>query len=182
MGQAQAAEKSAQVSPVQVDVTRAQAKGAESNVAVTKARLEQAQLNLLYTKILAPVTGVVAQKNVERGQYVTPGQPMFSVVPQSGAFVTANFKETQLANMRSGQPATFTVDAYPGVTFHGHVEFLSPGTGSVFSLLPPENATGNFTKVVQRVPVRILVDPESAAEHPLRTGMNVVVTVDVGSK
>ncbi len=182
VGQAQATEESAQVSPVQVGVTRAQAKSAVANVAAAKARLDQAQLNLSYTRILSPVNGVVAVKNVERGQYVTSAQPLFSIVPSGGAFVTANFKETQLAHMRSGQPAIFAVDAYPGVTFTGHVEFLSPGTGSVFSLLPPENATGNFTKVVQRVPVRIVVDPELTAKYPLRTGMNVVATVDVSSR
>jgi len=179
VGQAQAAEQSAQVSPEKVAVSRSEAKSAGANVAAARAKLEQARLNLAYTKILAPVDGIVAQKNVERGQYVQAGQPLFAVVPAGGAYVTANFKETQLAKMRPDQPATFTVDAYPGVTFRGHVEFLSPGTGSVFSLLPPENATGNFTKVVQRIPVRIVID-RGSAQYPLRAGMNVIATVDVG--
>ncbi len=179
VSQAQAAVQAAQSSPTQVGVTRSQAKAAQANVAAAKARLDQARLNLSYARITSPTTGVVAQKNVEVGQYVTPGQPLFAVVPER-AYVTANFKETQLRRIKPGQPATFTVDAYPGVTFRGRVASISPGTGSVFSLLPPENATGNFTKVVQRIPVRIEVDSKSVNGHPLRAGMNVVATVEVG--
>jgi membrane fusion protein, multidrug efflux system len=112
---------------------------------------------------------------------VQVGQPLLTVVDLTHIYVTANFKETQLAGIHVGSPAEFTVDAYPGRTFHGHVASLSPGTGAVFSLLPPENATGNFTKVVQRVPIRIASDSGADANHPLRIGMSVNATVTTGS-
>ncbi len=180
--QAEAGVRSSLSSPVQVRVRRSEAQSAQAQVAGARARLEQAQLNLSYTRIVSPVDGTVAQKNVEPGQFVQPGQPLFAVVPQAGAYVAANFKETQLACVRVGQRATFTVDSYPGISFSGRVESLSPGTGAVFSLLPPENASGNFTKVVQRVPVRIRIDQAAdSARSPapvLRAGMSVIAAVE----
>lgn len=176
--QAQAALKSAQSTPVQAGVRRFEARGALGRVAEAKARLEQAKLNLSYTRIVAPVDGMVANKNVEPGQFVQPGQPLIAIVAAGSNHITANFKETQLGKIKPGQRATFTVDAYPRVTFTGRVESISPGTGAVFSLLPPENASGNFTKVVQRVPVRIAIDAGGNPEHALRDGMSVVVSVD----
>ncbi len=177
VGQAQAAERASQASPTQVGVTRSQAKSAEANVSAAKARVDQARLNLSYTTIKSPIDGVVAQKNVREGQYVQPGQPLFAAVPPNAEYIDANYKETQLAKIKVGDPASFTVDAYPGQTFYGTVSSISPGTGSVFSLLPPENATGNFTKVVQRVPVRILVDWRRSPDRVLRQGMSVIATV-----
>jgi membrane fusion protein (multidrug efflux system) len=180
VAQAEAQVRSSQASPAQVGVRRSEAGSAGAQVAAAKARVEQAKLNLAYTRIVAAVDGVVAEKNVKPGQFVQAGQSLIAIVANSEAHLLANFKETQLARIRPGQRATFTLDAYPGVTFHGRVVSLSPGTGSVFSLLPPENASGNFTKVVQRVPVRLRVEGEAKAERPLRAGMSVVVTIDVG--
>jgi membrane fusion protein (multidrug efflux system) len=128
--------------------------------------------------VRAPVDGIVGNRAAQVGSFVQSGSRMAAVVPLSSAYLEANFKETQLGDIAEGNHASFTVDAYPGVTLHGTVESISPATGAVFSLLPPENATGNFTKVVQRVPVKIAVDPRDAAEHPLRAGMSVVVEVD----
>ncbi len=176
--QAMAAERAAQATGTQVGVQQAQAKAARVGIDAARAQLEKAKLNLTYTRITSPVSGTVAQKNVTAGQYVQPGQPLMAVVATDTTYVDANFKETQLRNIKPGQRATFTVDAYPGVTFHGRVRSISPGTGAVFSLLPPENATGNFTKVVQRVPVRITIDAASRRLRPLRDGMSAVVTVE----
>src|SRR5207244_419587 len=142
-----------------------------------RAARDQAALNLSYTRITAPSEGVVSKKSVEIGQLVQPGQPLMSEVPLSDVWVTANLKETQTANVTPGDPADFTVDAYPGRHVKGHVESLSPATGAKFSLLPPDNATGNFTKVVQRIPVRIRPDAQNDATHPLRPGMSVVLTI-----
>src|SRR5437016_3580664 len=138
---------------------------------------DKAALNLSYTRITAPAEGVVSKKTVEVGQLVQPGQPLMSLVPLGDVWVTANLKETQTADVSPGDPADFTVDAYPGRHFSGHVESLSPATGAKFSLLPPDNATGNFTKVVQRIPVRIRLDGKNDAAHPLRPGMSVNVTI-----
>ncbi|MGA9210832.1 MAG: HlyD family secretion protein, partial [Terriglobales bacterium] len=135
-----------------------------------------AQLNLQYTTIRAPVSGVVSQRNVEVGQTVQVGQPLFGIVDLDNLWVTANFKETQLKNMRPGQPARVHVDAY-GRTFSGHVDSLGGATGARFSLLPPENATGNYVKVVQRIPVKIVFDKGQDPQHRLRPGMSVVPTV-----
>jgi len=121
--------------------------------------------------------GVVSKKSVELGQLVQPGQPLMSLVPLSDVWVTANLKETQTANVTPGDPADFTVDAYGGRHFSGHVESLAPATGARFSLLPPDNATGNFTKVVQRIPVRIRLDGKNDPARPLRPGMSVAVTI-----
>jgi membrane fusion protein (multidrug efflux system) len=135
---------------------------------------------LSYAYITAPVAGIVARRNAETGALVQVGQTLMSIVPDENVWVTANLKETQLTNIRVGDRAEFTVDAYPGRKFEGRVESLSPATGARFSLLPPDNATGNFTKVVQRIPVRIAVDQPSGASVPLRPGMSVDVTIATG--
>jgi membrane fusion protein (multidrug efflux system) len=155
--QARADLRNAQTAPQQVSLSNAKAKSAESQVMERKAKLEQAQLNLGYTVIRSPVTGIVGKKSAEIGQNVSIGQELLDVVPLDDVWVTANFKETQLAHMKPGQAVEIKVDAY-GRKWQGRVSNLGGGTGSVFSLLPPENATGNYVKVVQRVPVRIDFD------------------------
>ncbi len=141
--------------------------------------LSLARLDLGRTTIAAPVAGRIAKKNVDEGKYVQPGQPLLSIVDDAHLWVTANFKETQLSRMKPGQPVDIEVDAYPGVAFSGHVDSFQPGTGAVFSLLPPQNATGNFVKVVQRVPVKIAIDSSSDPVHPLRPGLSVYPSVAV---
>ncbi len=140
-----------------------------------------AQLNLKRTVLLAPISGRIAKKNVDPGKYVQPGQPLLSIVEEN-TWVIANFKETQVGKMAVGQPVEVEVDAYPGIIFKGHIDSLQPGTGAVFSLLPPENATGNFVKVVQRLPVKIVMESPFDPAHPLWPGLSVVPTVDVGRK
>jgi len=174
--QAEANERSAQTGPEQVAVMRSRAGAAEAAVQRAQAAVAQAQLNLQYTTIRAPVSGVVSQRNVEVGQTVQAGQPLFGVVDLDNLWVTANFKETQLKNMRPGQPARVHVDAY-GRTYSGHVDSIGGATGARFSLLPPENATGNYVKVVQRIPVKIVFDKGQDPQHRLRPGMSVVPTV-----
>jgi membrane fusion protein (multidrug efflux system) len=184
LGQAEAAELQArselrgvQTAPQQVTATRAQAAAAEARVAQMKAAVAQAELNLAYTIVKAPARGVVAKRSLNPGQVVQPGQPLLALVQTDEVWVTANFKETQLESMRPGQRVDIEVDAYPGKTFTGSIASLAPATGARFSLLPPENATGNFVKVVQRVPVKIALDPGQDPEHLLRPGMSVVPTV-----
>jgi membrane fusion protein (multidrug efflux system) len=131
-------------------------------------------------RIVAPVDGVVAQRTVQVGQQVAAGTPLLAVVPLDNVWIDANFKEVQLQDMRIGQPVTVTADIYGGkVTYHGHVEGLGAGSGSAFALLPPQNASGNWIKIVQRVPVRIALDPEELKAHPLRVGLSVNVSVEV---
>ena len=149
---------------------------ADAKVAAARAARDQVALQLSYTRILAPQTGIVAKRSVEVGQLVNPGQPLMTVVPMSTVWVTANLKETQVRDVRPGDEVEFSVDAYPGNTFHGTVESISPATGARFSLLPPDNATGNFTKVVQRIPVRITVTSQDP-RRPLRPGMSANVTI-----
>ena len=163
-------------------VTGAQAgvRVAEARTQAAQAALDDARLQLSYTVITAPVSGTVSKKLIELGQLLQPGQTLLSVVADTGAYVTANFKETQLANMRVGQPAEIDVDAYPDCTAEGKVQSLSAATGARFALLPPDNATGNFTKVVQRVPVRVEVTKGCGAALPLRPGLSVVVHVKTG--
>jgi membrane fusion protein, multidrug efflux system len=151
--------------------------GADARVASARAARDQAALQLSYTHILAPNDGLVSKKTVEVGELVQPGQPLMSVVPLQAVWITANLKETQIEDVTPGDRVDFTVDAYPGVHFRGIVESLSPATGARFSLLPPDNATGNFTKVVQRIPVRIRPDGPADTAHPLRPGMSVDVTI-----
>jgi len=158
--------------------------GAEAGVRLASARVLAAQaardnaaLQLSYTTITAPASGTVAKKLVEIGQLVQPGQQLMSIVADTGVWVTANFKETQLADMKVGQPVDVKIDAYGGIVAQGEVESLSAATGARFALLPPDNATGNFTKVVQRIPVRIKVTKGLGPQQPLRPGMSAVVSV-----
>jgi membrane fusion protein (multidrug efflux system) len=174
--QAKAQAAGAHTVPEQIRMTRARAGAALADVQKYQAALQQAQLNLQYTRIVAPVTGVLSKRNVEPGQVIQPGQPLFSIVNLDDIWVTANFKETQLRNMRPGQKATIDVDAY-GRTYHGRVESIGGATGARFSVLPPENATGNYVKVVQRLPVRIRIDKGQDPDHLLRPGMSVTPTV-----
>lgn len=176
VAQAEAQVRSVQTVPQQVAVMRSRAGAAEAAVQRAQAAVAQAQLNLQYTTIRAPVSGVVSQRNVEVGQVIQAGQPLFGVVDLDNTWVTANFKETQLRNMRPGQPASVKVDAY-GRTYSGHVDSIGGATGARFSLLPPENATGNYVKVVQRVPVKIVFDKGQDLQHMLRPGMSVVPTI-----
>ena len=174
---AEATVKAAQTGPQQVALMNSRARAAEAAVLKDQAAVAQAQLNLQYTIIVAPVSGIVGQRSVQVGQNVQAGQPLMAIVPVEKVWVTANFKETQLKNMRPGQPAVITVDAYGGRKYRGHVESIAGATGSKFSLLPPENATGNYVKVVQRVPVRIVIEKGQDSEHLLRPGMSVISTV-----
>jgi membrane fusion protein, multidrug efflux system len=180
--QASADLRTAQTAPQQVSLIRARADAADAQVLQRKAQLGQTELNLTYTVIRSPVTGIVGKKTVEVGQNVSIGQELVEVVPLDDVWVTANFKETQLAHMRPGQPVEIRVDAY-GRTWKAHVTNLGGGTGSVFSLLPPENATGNYVKVVQRVPVRIDFDHTAGAdfnaEGLLKPGLSVEPDVRV---
>ncbi|MGB9712617.1 MAG: efflux RND transporter periplasmic adaptor subunit [Dissulfurimicrobium sp.] len=155
--QANARLTAAQSAPQQIKQSRFQAKVSSADIDQAKANVAQASLNLSYTKIYAPCDGFVTKKDVELGQFVQPGQSLMALVPRN-VYVTANFKETQLTHMRPGQPVEISVDAYPNFTFHGHVDSIQHGSGARFSLLPPENATGNYVKVVQRVPVKIVFD------------------------
>jgi membrane fusion protein (multidrug efflux system) len=160
LSQARADLRSAETAPQQVSMTRSKADAADAQARERKAQLDQAELNLSYTVVRSPVTGIIGRKTVEVGQNVGIGQELVEVVPLDDVWVTANFKETQLAHMRPGQPVEIKVDAY-GRTWKAHVTNMGAGAGSVFSLLPPENATGNYVKVVQRVPVRIDFDRSS---------------------
>lgn len=169
-----AAERRTATLATQVDQALAQARGGE-------AQLQAAQVNLGSTVLRAPVAGRVASRTVQTGQLVQPGARLLSVVPVERMYIEANFKETQLALMRPGQSVTVEVDALDGVELHGKVESVSPGTGAEFSILPPQNATGNFTKIVQRVPVRISLDAGPMARKLLVPGMSVQVTVDTRS-
>ena len=160
-----------------VEAAEAASTGASAKVLSARAARDRAALDLSYTQITAPSNGVVSRKTVEVGQYVQAGQPLLDVVPLDDVWVVANFKETEIRDVTPGDKAEIRVDAYPGRTFSGHVESLSPATGARFSLLPPDNATGNFTKVVQRIPVKIRVDGPVDPAHPLRPGMSVTATV-----
>jgi membrane fusion protein (multidrug efflux system) len=173
--QAIANHASAETGPQQVSSTRARVRAAIADVEQKRALLEQAQLNLQYTKIVAPVTGEV-NKTVVVGLNVQPGQQLLTVVPLDQVWVTANFKETQLRHMRVGQKADIHVDS-TGRTLKGHVDSIAGATGPLFSLLPPENATGNYVKIVQRVPVKIVLEPGENRDRQLRPGMNVVPDV-----
>jgi membrane fusion protein (multidrug efflux system) len=174
--QARADLRTAQTAPQQVSMTRAKADAADAQARERKAQLDQAELNLSYTVVRSPVTGIIGKKTVEVGQNVSIGQELVEVVPLDDVWVSANFKETQLAHMRPGQTVEVKVDAY-GRTWKAHVTNTGAGAGSVFSLLPPENATGNYVKVVQRVPVRIDFDrtpgPDFNAEGLLKPGLSV---------
>ena len=174
--QAQAQAEAARTVPEQIKVTRARAGAATAEVQRAISALAQAELNLKYTKIYAPVTGVLSKRSVEPGQVLQAGQPLFSIVNLDDIWTTANFKETQLRNMKVGQKAKIKVDAY-GHEYNATVESIGAATGARFSLLPPENATGNYVKVVQRIPVRIRFDKGEDPGHQLRPGMSVEPTV-----
>ncbi|MEO8660830.1 MAG: HlyD family secretion protein [Bryobacteraceae bacterium] len=173
---AQAEARSAQSAPKQVAASEARANSAAAKLQQMQAALAQAKLNLSYTVVRAPVSGIVSQKSIEEGQVIAGGQPVLSIVPLEETWVVANFKENQLAHMRPGQKVKVAVDAY-GRDYEGHVESIAAATGARFSLLPPENATGNYVKVVQRVPVRIAIEKGQDPDHQLRPGMSVVPTV-----
>jgi membrane fusion protein, multidrug efflux system len=170
--QADANLRTAETAPQQVSVMRSRAQSGEAQAQSKKAELEQATLNLQYTRLVAPVSGIVSNRSVEVGQNVQVGQELMKIINLDDIWVTANFKESQLRLMRAGQRATISVDAY-GKKYNGHLESIAGASGALFSLLPPENATGNFVKVVQRIPVKITFDPGETKEHILRPGMSV---------
>ena len=173
----QAAQRQAGAAGSAIAVAQAGQRAAQARLAAARAARQNAALQFSYTRVVAPVAGTIAKRTVELGQLLQAGQPLLAVVADTTTWVTANFKETQLEDMRIGQKAEIDVDAYPGCTATGTVESLSPATGARFALLPPDNATGNYTKVVQRVPVRIRVDRGCGAAQPLRPGLSVVVHV-----
>ncbi len=168
----------ARSAPAQITAAKARSGSADADLKRSQAMLEIAKLNLDRTKIFAPVGGTIGRRSVEVGQRVQPGQELLTIIELDDIWVTANFKETQLENVRPGQPATIHVDTY-GRDYSGHVESIAAATGARFSLLPPENATGNFVKVVQRLPVRIRIDKGQDQEHLLRPGMSVDVKIKV---
>ena len=172
LDQAQANLRTAGTGPKQVAAIRSRAAAAEAEVQRREADLDQAQLNLTYTHVVAPVAGVVSNRTVEVGENVQAGQQLLKIVPLEDVWVTANFKENQLRHMHPGQPVTISVDAN-GKDYKGHVDSIAGASGARFSLLPPENATGNYVKVVQRIPVKIVFDPAQLSEHELRPGMSV---------
>jgi membrane fusion protein (multidrug efflux system) len=163
----------------EVAVASSQVRQAQAMVRQRESDLHFAQLELSYTKITAPISGTVSHKAVEPGQYVQAGQTLMSIASNNNAWVIANFKETQVARMQAGQPAEFIVDGYNGKVFHGKVDSISQATGARFALLPPDNASGNFVKVTQRVPVKIVVTDPIDPDHPLRAGMSVDAAVQI---
>lgn len=180
--EAQANLQATRTGPQQQSISRSNALTALARVKQAQATLEQAELNMQYTAVRAPIDGIVSQRKVELGQYVQIGQPMLALVPLRNIWVTANYKENQLKDMRPGQRAVISVDAYGGRKYNGHVDSIAAATGARFSLLPPENATGNYVKVVQRVPVKIVIDEEADEARPLRPGLSVISTVFTGGK
>jgi membrane fusion protein (multidrug efflux system) len=147
-----------------------------------EAQLQDTKLELSYTQIHAPMSGIITRKNVHPGNRIQPGEPLMAMVPVERLYATANFKETQLTDVRVGQPATIEADIYPGYVYQGHVDSISAGTGAAFALLPPENATGNWVKVVQRVPVKIVLNKPAPPDKPFRMGLSVEVIIDISDK
>ena len=166
----------------QVDLLKAEIVQANAALARAQALQNQAELNLEYTSIVAPIEGVVGNRSLRVGQFVQAGTQLMSVVPVAGVYVVANFKETQLTDVRKGQAVEVAVDTFPGQIVHGHVDSIAPASGQEFALLPPDNATGNFTKVVQRIPVKIALDPDEGSAVELRPGMSVIPTVETKSQ
>jgi membrane fusion protein (multidrug efflux system) len=162
----------------QLDVIETQKQQTSAGLAGAIADRDAAQLNLGYTELRAPIDGVIGNRSARNGAYATIGAQLIALVPAHGLWVDANFKENQLARMHPGLPVTIAADVLPGEAFHGHIASLAPATGAVFSVLPPENATGNFTKIVQRVPVRVLLDGNAATLGRLRPGLSVTAAVD----
>jgi len=175
--QTQAQLRAAQGDRRQVEVLHHKVLALRGKLKEAQARLHAAELNLSYCIISAPISGYIAQKNIQVGDRVQPGQPLMALVPLQDAYVEANFKETQLEHIRLGQPANIEADIYPNYTYHGRVVGIRAGTGASFSLLPPENATGNWIKVVQRVPVKISLDEPPPPDYPLRVGLSLQITV-----
>jgi membrane fusion protein (multidrug efflux system) len=165
----------------QLDVIATQKQQARAALMQASAEREMAQLNVAYTELRAPVDGVIGNRRARVGAFAAAGTQLLSVVPATGLWVDANFKEDQLAHMLPGQPVTIRADVLPGRVFHGHLDSLAPATGAQFSVLPPENATGNFTKIVQRVPVRVLLDPADSTLGRLRPGLSVTAEVDTNA-
>jgi membrane fusion protein (multidrug efflux system) len=187
--QLDAAEAAARMADAQLQAANDQVEGAAASVTSASARVlaaraarDLAALQLSYTRLLAPRSGVVSKKDVEVGELVQVGQPLMSVVPLDDVWVVANLKETEVQSVAVGDRVDIEVDSYPGRRFWGRVESLSPASGARFSLLPPDNATGNFTKVVQRIPVRIRIEGGSDATHVLRPGMSVVAAITTGGR
>ena len=175
-----AAERQAAAAGGAVSGAQAGTRLADARLQAARAARDNAALQLSYARVVAPASGTVSKKTVEVGQLVQPAQPLMSIVSDSATWVTANFKETQLSRIKVGQPVEIGVDAYAGCEVEGHVQSISGATGSRFSLLPADNATGNFTKVVQRVPVRIAIDKGCGATRPLRPGMSVAAHIKTG--
>jgi membrane fusion protein, multidrug efflux system len=165
----------------QINVLDSQEKQAEATLKAQQAARDLAAINLGYTRITAPVDGMVGQRQIQAGQYAAVGTQVISLVPLPHVWVIANYRETQMTHVRLGQSARVTVDAFPGAVLHGHVDSWSPASGADFSLLPPDNATGNFTKVVQRIPVKIVLEPDPKIADLLRPGMSVIATIDTDS-
>lgn len=165
----------------QIDLLKAEIAQTTAALARVKAAQSQAELNLGYTTIVSPIDGVVGNRTLRVGQFVQAGTQLMSVVPTDGAYIVANFKETQLTDVREGQEVDIAVDMFPGHVVHGHVDSIAPASGQEFALLPPDNATGNFTKVVQRIPVRIALDTNTNSLIELRPGMSVIPTIETRS-
>jgi membrane fusion protein (multidrug efflux system) len=166
----------------QIDLLKAEIAQASATLARAEAVQSQAQLNLEYTSIVAPIDGVVGNRTLRTGQFVQAGTQLMSVVPVSGAYVVANFKETQLTDVRAGQVVDIAVDMFTGQVVHGRVDSIAPASGQEFALLPPDNATGNFTKVVQRIPVKIALNRDNSSPVELRPGMSVIPTIETKSQ
>ena len=177
--QLEAARDESRTAEAQIAVASARVAGSQTSAAEKASDLDYAKLERSYCTVTAPIDGLVSRKNVEAGQYVQAGQTLLSVATDTDVWVVANFKETQLTHMKPGQDVEFEADTFPGVIFHGKVDSISGATGARFALLPPDNSTGNFVKVTQRVPVKIVLSQAPDAEHPLRPGMSVDATVRV---
>ena len=180
VGEAQMKEAEEVLKRAQAEAGLAIKSGGKAKILQRKAQLDEAQLQLSYTKVYAARDGYITRKSIEAGVNIQAGQPLMAIVPLQEAWITANYKERQITFLKAGQKVEFTVDAYPGRIFNGTVDSIMAGTGAAFSLLPPENATGNYVKVVQRVPVKINIDKNSDPESLLRVGMSVIPTVHTG--
>ncbi len=180
VSEAQLKEAEEALKRAQVEAGLAIKAGSKAKILQRKAQLDEAELQLSYTKIYAPRNGYITRKSIEPGVNIQAGQPLMALVPLQDAWITANYKERQITWMKPGQKVEFSVDAYPGRTFSGSIDSIMAGTGAAFSLLPPENATGNYVKVVQRVPVKITIDKNSDPERLLRVGMSVIPVVVTG--